>query len=309
MNKHRKFQTAASLGAGLLLLAAALAAWGITVTLQDGTTSIGCTTTGVTTIDPNGDITVPVEAGCLSGGGGEPPPLGSFTLSVSKPGTGSGTVTSTPGGINCGGTCSAPYSDGTSVSLTPTPASGSTFGGWGGACSGSGPCTLSMTANRSVTATFNADAGPPGACGTTPPDVEVVDTGNLNVAWPTTEYARAPAAVMAFKVHVPSTFSGRDDFRATKLPPATAGKAIVVSSCPGSVQPVAATACILENVTDSALVRLSANSSDNKFIYCKLTPGQTYYINAFSKRLLSDSGFNCSSTSTCKFHAFRGQPY
>jgi len=32
---------------------------------------------------------------------------------------------------------------------------GSTFAGWSGACSGTGSCTVSMTAARSVTATFN----------------------------------------------------------------------------------------------------------------------------------------------------------
>ena len=51
----------------------------------------------------------------------------SFTLTVSKAGTGSGTVTSSPAGINCGSTCSAPFDLGTSVTLTATADSGSTF--------------------------------------------------------------------------------------------------------------------------------------------------------------------------------------
>lgn len=78
-----------------------------------------------------------------------------YTLSVTKSGSGSGTVTSSPTGINCGSTCSASYSSGTSVTLTAAAASGSTFGGWSGACTGTGACTVSMTAARSVTATFN----------------------------------------------------------------------------------------------------------------------------------------------------------
>jgi aryl-phospho-beta-D-glucosidase BglC (GH1 family) len=78
-----------------------------------------------------------------------------FTLTVTKAGTGSGTVTSSPSGINCGSTCSGNYSSGTSVTLTATAASGSTFAGWGGACTGTATCTVSMTAVRSVTATFN----------------------------------------------------------------------------------------------------------------------------------------------------------
>jgi uncharacterized repeat protein (TIGR02543 family) len=70
--------------------------------------------------------------------------------------TGSGTVISSPSGINCGSTCSASYASGTSVTLTATAASGYSFSGWGGACSGtSATCTVSMTAARSVNATFS----------------------------------------------------------------------------------------------------------------------------------------------------------
>ncbi len=80
----------------------------------------------------------------------------SYTLSVSRTGTGSGTVTSTPSGINCGSTCSASFTAGASVSLSASPAGGSTFGGWSGACSGTGACSVTMSTARSVTATFTA---------------------------------------------------------------------------------------------------------------------------------------------------------
>ena len=80
----------------------------------------------------------------------------SFTLTVNKSGTGSGTVTSAPAGINCGATCSGPYNSGASVVLTATAASGSTFAGWsGGGCTGTGTCTVTMSAATTVTATFN----------------------------------------------------------------------------------------------------------------------------------------------------------
>jgi hypothetical protein len=82
-----------------------------------------------------------------------PPP--SYTLTVGKNGTGSGTVTSSPGTINCGATCSQTYSQGTVVTLTPTPTAGSTFAGWSGDCTGTGACTVTMSQARSVTATFN----------------------------------------------------------------------------------------------------------------------------------------------------------
>jgi endo-1,4-beta-xylanase len=82
----------------------------------------------------------------------------SYTLTVTKTGTGSGTVTTSPAGIDCGSTCSASYASGTSVTLTAAAATGSTFGGWSGACTGTGSCIVSMTAARSVSATFSLPA-------------------------------------------------------------------------------------------------------------------------------------------------------
>ena len=78
------------------------------------------------------------------------------TLSVTKSGSGSGTVTSTPAGIDCGSDCSQTYRDGTTVTLRVAPAAGSGFAGWsGGGCDGSGAvCTVSMSAARTVAASF-----------------------------------------------------------------------------------------------------------------------------------------------------------
>ena len=83
---------------------------------------------------------------------GAPPTT--HTLSVTKTGSGSGTVTSSPAGINCGGDCSHSYNEGTSVTLTATPAAGSSFAGWSDACSGTGACTVTMSTSRPVTAAF-----------------------------------------------------------------------------------------------------------------------------------------------------------
>jgi hypothetical protein len=69
--------------------------------------------------------------------------------------TGSGTLTSDPIGVQCSsGVCVTALPSGTSVSLLPQAASGSTFTGWADGCTGSGPCTVVMTAPRSVNATF-----------------------------------------------------------------------------------------------------------------------------------------------------------
>jgi hypothetical protein len=79
-----------------------------------------------------------------------------FTLTVTKAGSGSGTVTSNPSGINCGTTCDAPFNSNTVVTLTATAATGSVFSGWSGSgCSGTGTCQVTMNQARSVTATFN----------------------------------------------------------------------------------------------------------------------------------------------------------
>lgn len=82
-------------------------------------------------------------------------PVTTFTLNLAKLGAGSGSVTSVPAGIICGTDCSEIYSSGTVVSLTATPASGSTFAGW----SGDSDCLdgiVTMSVNKSCIATFNA---------------------------------------------------------------------------------------------------------------------------------------------------------
>ncbi|MBX3274433.1 MAG: InlB B-repeat-containing protein [Sandaracinaceae bacterium] len=78
------------------------------------------------------------------------------TLTVTRAGSGNGTVGSSPAGISCGGECAATFDHGTTVTLSATAsAADSRFAGWSGACSGSATtCTVSMTEARNVTATF-----------------------------------------------------------------------------------------------------------------------------------------------------------
>ena len=80
-----------------------------------------------------------------------------YTLTLTKSGTGSGTVTSFPSGINCGSTCSYQFASGTNVTLTATPDSSSSFGGWSGDVIDSSSITIVvMDSNKSVTATFSS---------------------------------------------------------------------------------------------------------------------------------------------------------
>jgi hypothetical protein len=90
-------------------------------------------------------------------------PVLASLLSVSLSGNGAGNLNSAPSGITCeSGTCVSPIAIGSSLILYATPSSSPTklsyFSGWTGACnSKSGnSCTVDMTANRSVTASFTS---------------------------------------------------------------------------------------------------------------------------------------------------------
>lgn len=105
-----------------------------------GWTGGGCTGTGTCVVTLAGPTSVNATF-----------ELAQYALTVTK--AGSGTVTSNPSGIACGSDCTESYAHGTSVTLT---ASGGTFTGWsGGGCSGTGPCTVPMTAATSVQANFS----------------------------------------------------------------------------------------------------------------------------------------------------------
>ncbi|HMT04936.1 MAG TPA: hypothetical protein PKD76_05275 [Solirubrobacterales bacterium] len=100
-----------------------------------------------------------------------PVPTPTHALSVTKSGTGQGSVASSPAGIDCGSTCSKQYEAGSVVTLAANAAPGSTFTGWAGACSGSGTCQVTMSEARAVSAAFTANTDPdPGTRPTPDPD-------------------------------------------------------------------------------------------------------------------------------------------
>jgi subtilisin family serine protease len=77
------------------------------------------------------------------------------SLTVSKDGIGTGTVTSNPSGITCGEDCGELFLKGTSVTLSASTNPGSEFQGWrGGGCSGTGTCIVNLSATSSVAASF-----------------------------------------------------------------------------------------------------------------------------------------------------------
>jgi hypothetical protein len=104
----------------------------------------GCSGTGACTVSMTATTSVTANFATTA-----------YNLTVTKSGTGSGTVTGSDGLVNCGSTCSVNYDSGKAVALTALANSGSVFSGWsGGGCSGTGTCTVSMTAATSVAATF-----------------------------------------------------------------------------------------------------------------------------------------------------------
>ncbi len=96
-------------------------------------------------------------------------------VDVTVAGSGQGLVRSDPPGILCPTDCRQGFSRGRAVTLTAAPASGTTFLGWSGPCSGTGTCQIDPANAGSVTATFSGPApvppavAPPPAPGPTPP--------------------------------------------------------------------------------------------------------------------------------------------
>lgn len=106
----------------------------------------GCTGTGTCTITLNSQAYVTATFDAV------------YSLKVTDDGGGSGTVTSSPAGINCSNSsCSHTYPSGTTVVLTEEPQTGSTFTGWTGACEAATAktCTVAMNAQQLVLASFS----------------------------------------------------------------------------------------------------------------------------------------------------------
>ena len=130
------------------------------------TTSIDCARTSTTPIG----MTAAPAVGAAVSASLTLRPTQCRTLTVVASGSGGGVVTSSPPGSTCTSTCRYHHPPGTSVRLTAAASSGSAFVGWsGGGCPATGPCTVSLTGDTTVTAAFRALASPTPSASPPPP--------------------------------------------------------------------------------------------------------------------------------------------
>jgi List-Bact-rpt repeat protein len=146
----------------------------------------------------------------------------SETLTAAMGGSGTGSVASSPAGIDCGGDCSEEYDPGTTVTLSARPTAGSSFAGWSGACTNaSGDCQVTLDQARSVTASFTAQPTVTGdSTGGSPPD----PTGTQATPVPTeTQATPVPSGAAATGAAAPKLI-----LRAATRQPLAKTKTIVV---------------------------------------------------------------------------------
>jgi hypothetical protein len=114
-----------------------------------GSASAALTMTSNTSSSPD---TVALSGLGVAGTPSSPLP---HTLTVRLEGGGKGSVAGGAGAISCPTLCSHAFADGTQVTLTATPASGSTFAGWsGGDCRDTRPCRVTVGSDTALSASF-----------------------------------------------------------------------------------------------------------------------------------------------------------
>lgn len=109
----------------------------------------------VNSIAPSGPDNVAISGSGVAATVPPPPPQPMRSLHIKSKGDGAGRVEDRGGTIFCPSICSHSFTQGTVVTLTATPASGSRFEGWsGGGCSGKGSCRVTVSSDSTVTAKF-----------------------------------------------------------------------------------------------------------------------------------------------------------
>ena len=239
---------------------------------------------------------------------------GNYDLSVPKTGEGTGSVTSSPPGINCGSTCSALYVEGTVVTLTAAAGTHSTFAGWGGACSGTGACVVTMSADMSVTATFNVatiypvNASVSGGHGTVDPASQQIYDGDSATITMTPDDGYRVATIT--DNGQPVTLTGAGKAAAAKTGPAASlRKNVPASTAKKTVKSRAkATASVKSSAAPKSYI-IDSVITDHTVVVTYET--DTYNLTALmagpGKGTLSATGLACSG-STCTGTYANGGP-
>ena len=108
----------------------------------------------------NGNVVVGTMTVTVEGPASEGCPTGTVTSSLAvdvTSGAADGVIMSSPGGINCGSTCSASFPTDSTVTLTATPNAGKSFLGWASGCTSSSgtTCEVNLLSDQIVSASFN----------------------------------------------------------------------------------------------------------------------------------------------------------
>lgn len=184
--------------------------------------------------------------------------------------------------------------------------------GCGGNLSGSTYTTGPITANCSVTASFQQTSTPPGdgEKDETYGPVRIIDTGvvgtdTLNL---TTYSPETPDHIFAFKIKIPTGSAVKGEGRATRAHGDARAKLLTISRTAGAykdlVDATYNTRVCVGNEFESSAVYFTSDPNADPRAWCILEPGE-YYINAVSRRSLSDDTFTCRNVDTCRFYGRR----
>ncbi len=155
-------------------------AWSLVITPQSiSTCTPPVSMAGACCNVSNGDCTVVLPGSCTGSYQGDgvsctpsPCPLPPVAITILTTGSGTGVVTSSPGGIDCGATCDGLFAVGSPITLTAVAAQNSRFIGWsGGPCSGTGPCSFTVSTAETITAEFRCRVDFNGVGGLTVQDI------------------------------------------------------------------------------------------------------------------------------------------
>jgi uncharacterized repeat protein (TIGR02543 family) len=226
-----------------------------------------------------------------------------YTLTVTKAGTGSGTVTSNPAGVSCGADCSEPYDSGKVVTLTAAPATGSTFAGWSGSCTGTGTCSVTMNANKTCTAKFNPATASADLLVTALSGPGVSAAGATLTLTETTKNqgsATASASTTTFYLSTNTTFETSDVVLGSRAIPALAAGASNTGSIalPIPANTAVGSYYILARADANAVVSESNETNNTKAKAFSIGPDLV--VSAFSAPASGGAGSSITVTTTVK---------